>query len=293
MANLKELKTRIASVKSTQKITKAMKLVAAAKMKRATDAALASRAYSNEVTAVLRSLMARVDAADHALLTSHDEVSKVAVILVTADRGLCGGFNNNLMRRVENWVWEQGKSHTAFSDVELQSFGKKAQSYFSSRGFRFGRSVTDLKPDMFNLEVAKLVADLTSRYESGELDEVYLAYNRYVNTLVQEPTIEKLFPLSHLAGEAAEEPEELVDFVYEPNQAVILDQILPLFLRTRLTQVFLESEAGEHAARMTAMDNATRNATDVIERLSLEYNRARQAAITTELVEIVAGAEAL
>ena len=121
MANLKELKTRIASVKSTQKITKAMKLVAAAKMKRATDAALASRAYSNEVTAVLRSLMARVDAADHALLTSHDEVSKVAVILVTADRGLCGGFNNNLMRRVENWVWEQGKSHTAFSDVELQT----------------------------------------------------------------------------------------------------------------------------------------------------------------------------
>jgi len=293
MANLKELKTRIASVKSTQKITRAMKLVAAAKMKRATDAALASRAYSDEVTAVLRSLMARVDAADHALLTAHDEVKKVAVILVTADRGLCGGFNNNLMRRVENWTWEQGKTHTAFSDVELQSFGKKAQSYFGSRGFRFGRSVTDLKPDMFNLEVAKLVADLTSRYESGELDEVYLAYNRYVNTLVQEPTIEKLFPLSHLAGEAAEEPEELVDFVYEPSQGVILDQILPLFLRTRLTQVFLESEAGEHAARMTAMDNATRNATDVIERLSLEYNRARQAAITTELVEIVAGAEAL
>jgi F-type H+-transporting ATPase subunit gamma len=173
------LKTRIASVKSTQKITRAMKLVAAAKMKRATDAALASRAYSNEVTAVLRSLMARVDASDHALLTAHDDVKQVAVIIVTADRGLCGGFNNNLMRRVENWVWEQSKSQEAFADVELQSFGKKAQSYFSSRSFRFGRSVTDL------------------------------------------------------------------------------------------------------------------NATDVIDRLSLEYNRARQAAITTELVEIVAGAEAL
>jgi F-type H+-transporting ATPase subunit gamma len=293
MATLKELKTRIASVKSTQKITRAMKLVAAAKLKRATDAALASRAYSDEVTTVLSSLMARVDASDHPLLTAHDEVKKVAVIVVTADRGLCGGFNNNLMRRVENWVWEQSQTIEAFKDVELQSFGKKAQSYFSSRDFRFGRSVTDLKPDQFDLEVAKLVADVTSRYEAGDLDEVYLAFNRYVNTLVQTPTIEKLFPLSHLAEESDEAEDELVDFVYEPNQKAILGAVLPLFLRTRLTQVFLESEAGEHAARMTAMDNATRNAKDVIERLSLEYNRARQAAITTELVEIVAGAEAL
>jgi F-type H+-transporting ATPase subunit gamma len=293
VANLKELKTRIASVKSTQKITRAMKLVAAAKMKRATDAALASRAYSNEVTAVLRSLIARVDGSDHALLNPHDETKRVAVVVVTADRGLCGGFNNNLMRRVENWIREQSQSLDAFGDVELQSFGKKSQSYFSSRGFRFGRSVTDLKPKDFGIEVAKLVADLTTRYEAGDLDEVYIAYNHYVNTLTQTPTIEKLFPLSHLAEESGLEPEQLVDFVYEPNQTVILDEILPLFLRTRLTQVFLESEAGEHAARMTAMDNATRNATDVIERLSLEYNRARQAAITTELVEIVAGAEAL
>ena len=293
MATLKELKTRIASVKSTQKITRAMKLVAAAKMKRATDAALASRAYSDEVTDVLSSLMARVDASDHALLTAHDEVNKVAVIVVTADRGLCGGFNNNLMRRVENWVWEQSQSNKAFSNVELQSFGKKAQSYFSSRGFNFGRSVTDVKPEHFDVEVAKLVKDLTERFEDGQLDEVYLAYNRFVNTLTQTPTIEKLFPLSHLAEESAVEPEHLVDYVYEPNQKAILGAVLPLFLRTRLTQVFLESEAGEHAARMTAMDNATRNAKDVIERLSLEYNRARQAAITTELVEIVAGAEAL
>ncbi|MEE2829217.1 MAG: ATP synthase F1 subunit gamma [Myxococcota bacterium] len=293
MATLKELKTRIASVKSTEKITRAMKLVAAAKMKRATDAALASRAYSDEVTAVLQSLVARVAAADHPLLKAHDEVNKVAVIVVTADRGLCGGFNNNLMRRVENWVWEQGRDNKAFEDVELQAFGKKAQQFFSTRNFRFGRTVTELKPDQFNLEVAKLVADLKTRYESGELDEVYLAYNRFVNTLTQTPLIEKLFPLTHLASEEASEPEHLTDFVYEPNQSVILNEILPLFLRTRLTQVFLESEAGEHAARMTAMDNATRNAKDVIERLSLEYNRARQAAITTELVEIVAGAEAL
>ncbi len=151
----------------------------------------------------------------------------------------------------------------------------------------------DMKPADFGSEVAKLVADLTGRYTRGELDAVYLVYNRFVSTLTQEPTVEQLFPLAELASGANEEPEHLVDFVYEPGQQQILDDILPLFLRTRLTQVFLESEAGEHASRMTAMDAASRNAREVIDDLTVQYNRARQAAITKELVEIVAGAEAL
>jgi F-type H+-transporting ATPase subunit gamma len=180
-----------------------------------------------------------------------------------------------------------------FKSPELILFGRKAKDFFSSRGRDTSRHKMGLKPSDVDDVVADTIAELVARYQGGELDEVYLAYNTFVNTLKQEPTIEKLFPLVHLAEQAGAEPEHLVDFVYEPSQAAILGAILPLFLRTRMTQVFLESEAGEHAARMTAMDSATRNAKEVIDRLTLEYNRARQAYITKELVEIVAGAEAL
>jgi len=293
MPTLKELKTRILSVKSTEQITRAMKLVAAAKMKRAIDNALASRPYSDGVTAVLQSLMARTDTAGHPLLEPHDAVENAAVVVITADRGLCGSFNNGLLRKLDSWLWEQGRSSTVFEDPEFMVYGKKGRDFLQRRDRRIGRLAVDMKPADFGPEVAKLVADLTGRYTRGELDAVYLVYNRFVSTLTQEPTVEQLFPLADLASGANEEPEHLVDFVYEPGQQQILDDILPLFLRTRLTQVFLESEAGEHASRMTAMDAASRNAREVIDNLTVQYNRARQAAITKELVEIVAGAEAL
>ena len=293
MPTLKELKTRIASVKSTQQITRAMKLVAAAKMKKAIDAALASRPYSDEVTAVLRSLVARIDTTGHPLLEAHQSVDRVAVVVLSADRGLCGSFNNALFRQLDTFLWERRRESDAWEDPEFLSYGKRGRDWLTRRESRLTRDVVEMKPADFGDQVAKLVADLTHRYTTGELDEVWLVYNRFVSTLRQDPTIEKLFPLSGLAEEAAEEPEHLVDFVYEPNQQVILNDVLPLFLRTRITQVFLEGEAGEHAARMTAMDSATRNAKDVIDSLTIQYNRARQAAITKELVEIVAGAEAL
>ncbi|HCP45531.1 MAG TPA: ATP synthase F1 subunit gamma [Deltaproteobacteria bacterium] len=293
MPSLKALKTRIASVKSTQQITRAMKLVAAAKMKRAIDSALASRPYSDEVTAVLQSLMARIDEPDHPLLQAHDEVKNVAVIAITSDRGLCGGFNNGLLRNIDAWLSDLATSDNKPEGIEMMVYGKKSRDHFQRRDANIGRAEVDLNPKEFPDMAAKLIHELTTRYESGELDEVYLAYNRFVNTLKQEPVIEKLFPLNELASASHEEPETLVDFVYEPSQKQILKDILPLFLSTRVQQVFLESMAGEHAARMTAMDSATRNAKDVIDRLTLEYNRARQAAITRELVEIVAGAEAL
>lgn len=293
MPSLKELKNRIGSVKNTQKITRAMKLVAAAKMKRAVDAAVASRPYSDEVTAVLQSLMARVSADDHPLLVPRPVVKNVVMVIIAADRGLCAGFNNGLLRRADTFIFEKALEDDVWKNPELITFGRKAQSFMRARGRNVSRETVDLKPNMFGDAVAKLIADLSTRYEAGEVDEVYVAYNTFVNALVQTPTIEKLFPLNHLAQAAKAEPEHLVDFVYEPSQTAILRDILPLFLRTRLTQVFLESEAGEHAARMTAMDAATRNATDVIDRITLEYNRARQAYITKELVEIVAGAEAL
>lgn len=292
MPTLKELKTRIASVKSTEQITRAMKLVAAAKMKRAIDNALASRPYSDEVTAVLQSLMARVDTAGHELLEAHDEVKNVAIVVISADRGLCAGFNNGMFRMMDRWLADRAGDSAVYATPEYLVYGKKARDHLRRRSANIGRLTIDMKPAMFGDQVAKLVAELTTRYKAGELDEIWLVYNRFINTLKQEPTVEKLFPLTGLADSAVE-PEHLSDFVYEPDQTSILNDILPLFLRTRITQVFLESEAGEHAARMTAMDSASRNARDVIDSLSLQYNRARQAAITRELVEIVAGAEAL
>ena len=293
MPSLKAIKTRIASVKNTQKITRAMKLVAAAKMKRAVDAAVQSRPYSEEVTSVLASLMARIGDSDHPLLKPHDEVKNVVIIVLSSDRGLCGGFNSQLMRKIDGWLFDNTEIDERFESVELAIYGKKARDHFSRKdNVTLGRVHVDLHPSQFSDLSAKLIADLTKRFVSGDVDEVYLAYNRFVSTLNQEPTVEQLFPLTSLAGDV-EEPEHLTEFVYEPSQSKILGNILPLFLRTRIFQVFLESEAGEHAARMMAMDGATNNAKKVIDELTLQYNRARQAAITKELIEIVSGAEAL
>ncbi len=298
MPSLKAIKTRIASVKNTQQITRAMKLVAAAKMKRAIDNALASRPYSDEVTAVLRSLLSRMDELNHPLLVPKGEVKRVVVVAIASDRGLCAGFNNNLGRKVDRFIWDHTGRSGEWSDVEIIPFGRKMLDFAKRSESRVGDGETDLHADKHDAMTTKLIADLSARFTAeagaeGAVDEVYIAYNRFVNTLSQTPTIEKLFPLEGLTDGDIEEPEHLVEFVYEPDKEQILGSILPLFLRTRVTQVFLESEAGEHAARMTAMDAATRNAKDVIDSLTIQYNRARQAAITKELIEIVAGAEAL
>ena len=294
MPSLKAIKTRIGSVKNTQKITRAMKLVAAAKMKRAVDAAVHSRPYSNEVTAVLHSLMARLVDAEHPLLQPHEEVKKAVLVVLTSDRGLCGGFNSQLLRKVDGWLFDNVKLDERYESVEVIVYGKKAREQIQRRDDVIaGRTTIDLHPNQFQDLRAKLIAELTDRFSSGDIDEVFIAYNRFVSTLNQEPTIEQLFPLSSLGSSDAQEPEHLTEFVYEPSQAAILNDILPLFLRTRIFQVFLESEAGEHAARMMAMDGATRNAKKVIDDLTLVYNRARQAQITKELIEIVSGAEAL
>jgi len=293
MPSLKAIKTRIASVKNTQKITRAMKLVAAAKMKRAVDAAVRSRPYSDEVTAVLRSLMARIGDSDHPLLKPHAEVKNAVIIVLSSDRGLCGGFNSQLLRKVDGWLFDNLSIDERYENVEAVIYGKKARDHLTRRDVAtIGRVQIDLHPSQFDDLAAKLISDLTERFASGEVDEVYLAYNRFVSALTQVPTIEQIFPLTSLTGDV-QEPEHLTEFVYEPGQGAILGQILPLFLRTRIFQVFLEAEAGEHAARMMAMDGATNNAKKVIDELTLQYNRARQAAITKELIEIVSGAEAL
>ena len=288
MASLRDIRVRIGSIKNTRQITNAMKMVSAAKLRRATEAATSARPYQQRLTATLSRVAASAGDIEHPLLTRREHVSKVLVVWVTSDRGLCGGFNNTLNRRTLDFVKklrEQGKT------VEIRTFGKKARDFARIRGLENAAVRIDVKPAKFQDEVLALATTLTQGFADGTYDEVYLAYNAFKSTLNQVPSFPRVLPLS-LEGAAAADvggPE----FKYEPSGREILGVLLPLYLRTLLLQTFLENEAGEHASRMAAMDNATRNANDLIKSLTLEYNRGRQAAITKELIEIVSGAEAL
>jgi len=290
MATLRDIRTRIASVKNTRQITSAMKMVSAAKLRRATESATSARPYQQTLTQTLRRVAASAGEVEHPLLTSRDEVKNVLVIVVTSDRGLCGGFNGTLNRRTEDFIKKQrADGHT----VTMRTYGRKAKDYFKNRGFPADNARTDLVRAQFADEAAKLAAALTAEFEAGAFDEAWIAFNQFKSTLNQVPTFNRVLPLSIETAGAADSAGASADYIYEPSGESLLGALLPMYLRTLLLQSFLETEAGEHAARMTAMDNATRNASDLISALTLEYNRGRQAAITKELIEIVSGAEAL
>lgn len=290
MANLKDIKNRIASVKKTKQITSAMKLVAAAKLKRATDNAVAARPYREQLSAVLeRIASAAGDDVDEPLLQSRPEVKRVLVVVLTSDRGLCGGFNNALIRKAVDWIGaKQGEA-----EVTLKVFGRKGTAGLKRVDVsERPKGVVDYGKDD-KVELARgLARDMVAGFVDGVYDEVYVVYNRFVNTLAQVPTFDKVLPLSLEAGEE-EANAASADYRYEPDGSTILGTLLPLYLQTLVLQAFLETEAGEHAARMTAMENATKNASELIEQLTLDFNRARQAAITTEIIEITSGAAAL
>jgi F-type H+-transporting ATPase subunit gamma len=290
MATLRDIRTRIASVKNTRQITSAMKMVSAAKLRRATESATSARPYQQTLTQTLRRVAAGAGEVEHPLLTSRDVVKNVLVIVVTSDRGLCGGFNGTLNRRTEDFV----KKHRAEGHVvTMRTYGRKSKDFFKSRGFSTATARTDLVRAMFADESAALAATLTADFEAGVFDEAWIAFNQFKSTLNQVPTFNRVLPLSIETAGAVENTGPSADYVYEPSGETLLGALLPMYLRTLLLQSFLETEAGEQAARMTAMDNATRNASDLISALTLEYNRGRQAAITKELIEIVSGAEAL
>ncbi len=291
MANLRDIKTRIQSVKKTRQITSAMKLVAAAKLNRATQAATAARPYREQLQQVLaRVAGATTEDDDEPLLQKRATIRKVQAIVFTSDKGLCGPFNNGLMRKFEEWY--AGRKE-AGQDVEIIVYGRKGRDFLRARKY----AVADAIVNYGKTPKMDLVHPLSDRMVTGFLqhqhDETVLVYNRFVNTLVQQPTFETVLPLT------VEETDHDVDrlalgiYRYEPGAGAIIGALLPLYLRTLLLQAFLETEAGDHAARMTAMDNATKNAGELINALTLEFNRARQAAITTEIIEITSGAAAL
>ena len=286
MPSLKSYRTRIASVKNTRKITRAMKLVSAAKLRRAQQAAMAHRTYADYMRSIIGNVAARSTGRPHPLMQER-EGTKTLAVLLTSDRGLCGGFNSNISRATDRWVFQHKDQ---FESIDLQFIGRKGRDYFSARPDSASHREIDTLAPLDASTPAQTTEDITKVFLEGDYDQVYLIYNKFVSALVQEITFERLLPI-----EPAELPqgESVFDYLYEPSQAGVLDRFLPAYLSARIDQAIHESVASEHGARMTAMESATKNAEDMIGRLTLEYNRARQAAITTELMEIIGGAEAL
>ena len=295
MASLRIIRTRIRSVRNTQKITKAMKMVAAAKLRRAQDAVLRARPYAqliDEMLASLASARADADLPPHALMAVRPP-RRVELVLMTSDRGLCGGFNSNIIRRGQRFLVEEG---SRFERIQFSTVGRRGRDFARKRGIETRKDYVGFFGRLRYAQAREVAEDLIQAYEKDELDAVYLLYNEFKSAIVQQIRLVQLLPLQPRAkaqpgpGEKGLVPAE---HLYEPSRPEVLQALIPRFLAMQVWRALLESEASEHGARMTAMDSATKNASDMIGRLTLDYNRARQAAITKELMEIVSGAEAL
>ncbi len=288
MPSLRDIRRRIASVKNTQQITNAMKMVSAAKLQRAQDRVVAARPYSERLQQLIVHLDTRVQPTAHPLFTPRDE-GKTLLVVVTSDRGLCGGFNANVQRAAAELVRQRGGNVA----VDVIAIGKKGRDFLTYRRIDLRTAYTDLFVRQVAYAQARdLAAQLLEAYEQEGYREVLVIYNRFRSAIQQQVTILRLLPMSaHTAAEA--EPTEPFDYLYEPSPAQVLDSLLRREIEVQLFQIFLESFAGEHGARMTAMDSATENASEMIASLTLTFNRARQAAITKELIEVVSGADAL
>jgi F-type H+-transporting ATPase subunit gamma len=287
MPSLKAVRIRIASVKSTQKITSAMKMVAAAKLRRSQDAIVAARPYAKTMGDITAEVAAHAGAEAHPLLERRDG-KRVALVVITSDRGLCGGFNSNLCRTAQRHAEEKTKSGEV-TECRFEVVGRKGRDYFRRRKLNITRDMPGAAGDVALVRAKEIAAAITEEFLSGQVDAVHLVYNQFRSVISQKPVVEQLLPVAATpkAGEGSGE------FVFEPGKGEILDHILPMYVETQIHRAILESIASEFGARMTAMENATKNATEMIGRLTLQYNRARQASITKELMEIVGGAEAL
>ena len=286
MATLKEIRTRIASIKNTKKITYAMKLVAAARLKKAQDMIVSARPYANRMHQVISSLVERAEEDIHPLLEVRENPKHILLLCVTSDRGLCGGFNANLIRQAEAFIRE---NKDKYETLRMAVVGRKGNDYFSRRDL-----VEHYFPDVFNnleLERAREIGEyLVDRFLDHDLDEVLVLYNEFKSAMTQTVVVDRLLPM---ATAEVRDQSDKVDYIYEPGRGELLNELIPRYIDSQIYRSLLESWASEMGARMTAMENATNNASDLIDRLTLAMNRARQAAITRELVEITSGAEAL
>ncbi len=288
MASLRDIRKRIKSVKNTQKITKAMKMVSAAKLRRAQDRVTAARPFADKIAAAAAALARRSEAlgeAPHPLLVSRPQAKKggrVELLTITSDRGLCGAFNSNVVRRAMRFRFDHRDVHAA---VSVSTVGRKAAETVKREGI-VARRTHDVWDGLDYKKAEAIAFELTEAYVKGELDAVHIIYNEFVNAGTQRVVMEQILPIVDDGSEGG----STVDFDYEPNRDELLNALLPREIATRIYRALLESNAAEHAARMQAMENASKNAKEMVASLTLFYNRARQAAITTELMEIIGGA---
>lgn len=289
MANLKEVRNRITSVTSTQQITKAMKMVSAAKLKRATNAIVQLRPYANKLRDILAQVSASVEGTDSPY-TQDRAPEKVMVVVITSNRGLAGAFNANAIKTANNLIFNKYADQHARGNLSIVAIGKRGFEFFSRRNFNVIGNNHDLFSNLNFENVSKLTEFIMDEFKKGNVDRVEVVYNQFRNAAVQILTSEQLLPL--LPEESDTNAVEL-DYIIEPSKEKIIEELIPKAIKTQLFKAVLDSNASEHGARMTAMDKATENAGDLLKQLKLSYNQARQAAITTELTEIVSGAAAL
>ncbi|MDX9758304.1 MAG: ATP synthase F1 subunit gamma [Bacteroidota bacterium] len=297
MANLREIRSRINGVRSTSKITQAMKMVAAAKLRRAQDAIVAARPYAGNLNDLVRHLLARVDRTALPIMSTREETDKVLVIIVTADRGLCGAFNTNIIRHATHRIHNTYATQYEKGDVSLLCIGRRGFNHFGKRGYNVVGQHIGLINDATHADAASIMDGIIEQFLNHEFDVVEIIYNEFKSVIQQRVRDEQLLPLPaediEDAPDSAHHYLHLVDYIYEPSEVELMEYLIPKHLDFQLYRVFMESNAAEQGARMTAMDAATSNAKDLIHRLQLAYNRARQSSITTEILEIVSGANAL
>jgi len=283
MPSLLDLRRRVRSIKNTQQITKAMKMMSAAQLRKSQDRILSARPYARKMLEVLNSAATRANPDLHPLLAER-EVKHVEIVVVTADKGLCGAFNANILKTALGVLQKENR------DVTLQVVGRKARDFFRRRTFTVRLQHVDVFKRLDYPNAQAVARPIIERYSALEIDAAYLIYNEFKNVLRQEVVVERLLPLEKLRFDR---PEEELDYIYEPSAKGIFDDLLPAHVEYQVWRALLESAAAEQAARMTSMDSATKNAAELIETLTLTMNRVRQAAITKEILEVVSGAEAL
>ena len=293
MANLKEVRNRITSVSSTQQITKAMKMVSAAKLKRATNAIVQLRPYANKLKELLANLSASLEDGSSPYLQEREPV-RVLVVVVTSNRGLAGAFNANAIKTANNLIAEKYAKQLQAGNVSIVAIGKKSQEYYQRRKYNVIGNNNDLYLDLNFENTSKITESIMEGFVNGKFDRVELVYNHFRNAAVQYLIAEQLLPVPKPDKKEKDEVKTAnVDYILEPSQEEIVEQLIPKNIKIQLYRAVLDSNASEHGARMTAMDKATENAGELLKALKLSYNQARQAAITTELTEIVSGAAAL
>lgn len=290
MPNLKEVRNRIVSVNSTQQITKAMKMVSAAKLRRAQNAIQALRPYANKLGSILANLSSSMEEGEGGNFAKVRPVERVLIVAVTSNRGLAGAFNTNIMRAINSLLANEYNAQMKAGNVNILCIGKKASDFYSKNPNVYLGNHNDIYADLTFNNASKIAESIMSDFAAAKYDRVIVVYNQFKNAAVQYVINEQLLPL---IPPAATENTKKNDYIYEPSQSEIVLELIPKSVKTQLFKALLDSHASEHGARMTAMNKATDNAGEMLKELRLSYNKARQAAITNEILEIVAGAEAL